>query len=230
MSYKCESKVNMNKLLLSKRLGSAIPLAAVAVLILLAMGMGLLSLGLNSRIYSLRNTQQIQARCAADAGLVKAIFELNEKLKISPTEIDEAMRETLAPDTPSPPDGPPSPPDIVPSLIGKTNEVLPNCDATFSYNIMGVASIFAAKGLQGLTIESVGTCGGATAKVSAIVGLTGLFDSAILVKDRISLMPNTKVAAYNSADLKDTDFDLTENRHYKHCIRQNPLGPRHSRE
>ncbi len=36
----------MNKMLKSKKRGSAIPLAAVAVLILLAMGTGLLSLGL----------------------------------------------------------------------------------------------------------------------------------------------------------------------------------------
>jgi len=40
------------------------------------------------------------------------------------------------------------------------------------------------------------------------MGFKGLFDSAILVKDRISLMPNTLVAGYNSQDATDTDFDL----------------------
>jgi hypothetical protein len=40
------------------------------------------------------------------------------------------------------------------------------------------------------------------------MGLKGLFDSAILVQDRISLMPNTLVAGYNSQDAADTDFDL----------------------
>jgi len=40
------------------------------------------------------------------------------------------------------------------------------------------------------------------------MGLKSLFDSAILVKDRISLMPNTLVAGYNSQDATDTDFDL----------------------
>jgi len=218
----------MNKLLLSKRRGFAIPLAVIAVVILLAMGMGLLSLGLNSRIYSLRNTQQVQARCAADAGLVKAVYELNKKLKTSPTELGDAIKQAIPPDTPfapdskpsppdsppsppdsppSPPDNPPSPPDSIPSFPGAINEVLPYCDASFSYRITA-ASVFAAMSGQDLTIECIGTYGGATAKVSALVGLQGLFDSAILVKDRISLMPNTKVAAYNSADPKDTDFDL----------------------
>ena len=45
----------MKKLLISKRRGTAISLAVVAVMILLAMGVGLLSLGLNGRIYTMRN-------------------------------------------------------------------------------------------------------------------------------------------------------------------------------
>jgi hypothetical protein len=74
----------MKKLLKSKRRGSAIPLAVVAMLILLAMGVGLLSLGFNSRIYTIRNTSDIKARCAADAGLTMALFEMNEMLKVKP--------------------------------------------------------------------------------------------------------------------------------------------------
>ncbi len=74
----------MKKLLQSKKRGSAIPLAVVAVVILLAMGMGLLRLGLNSRIFSIRTTSDIAARSAADAGLTKALFEMNEKLQVKP--------------------------------------------------------------------------------------------------------------------------------------------------
>ena len=59
----------MNKMLQSKKRGSAIPLAVVAVVILLAMGTGLLSLGLNIRIFSIRTASDITARSAADAGL-----------------------------------------------------------------------------------------------------------------------------------------------------------------
>ncbi len=74
----------MKKLLQSKRRGSAIPLAVVAMLILLAMGVGLLSLGSNSRVYAIRNASDIGARCAADTGLTMALFEMNEKLKVKP--------------------------------------------------------------------------------------------------------------------------------------------------
>jgi choice-of-anchor A domain-containing protein len=102
---------NMNKLLQSKKRGSAIPLAVVAVLILLAMGTGLLSLGLHSRINSIRTASDIAARSAADAGLIKALFEMNEKLKVKPWDDS--------------------------SLPLGTNISLPNCDAVFSYTVTG---------------------------------------------------------------------------------------------
>ncbi|MHC4322925.1 MAG: DUF7305 domain-containing protein [Planctomycetota bacterium] len=101
----------MKKLLQSKRRGSAIPLAVVAIIILLAMGVGLLSLGFNSRIYTIRNTSDIKARCAADAGLTMALFEMNEKLKVKPWN-----------------DG------TLPSAI---DVKLPYYDATCSYRVIG---------------------------------------------------------------------------------------------
>ena len=102
---------NMKKLLKSKRRGSAIPLAMVAVMILLAMGVGLLSLGSNSRMYSIRVASDIAARCAADTGLTTALFEMNEKLKVKPWN-DSSLPEA-------------------------TNESLPYCDAVFSYTVTG---------------------------------------------------------------------------------------------
>ena len=74
----------MKKLLQTKRCGSAIPLVVVAIIVLLAMGVGLLSLGFNGRIYSLRTASDIKARCAADAGLTMALFEMNQKLQVKP--------------------------------------------------------------------------------------------------------------------------------------------------
>ena len=83
-SYSDEGEVDMKKLLRSKRSGMALPLAMTAIMILLAMGVGILSLGVNGRIYAIRNTSDIKARCAADAGLTIALFEMNEKLKVKP--------------------------------------------------------------------------------------------------------------------------------------------------
>jgi len=101
----------MKKLLQSKKRGSAILLAIVVVLILLAMGTGLLRLGLNSRIFSIRTASDISARSAADAGLTTALFEMNKKLQVGTW------------------DG-----STLPQAIDAS---LPNCDAVFSYSITG---------------------------------------------------------------------------------------------
>jgi len=101
----------MNKIRQSKKRGSAIPLAMLVVVILLAMGTGLLRLGLGSRVISIRTASNITAQCAADAGLTKALFEMNEKLKV------ETWDDSTLP-------------------LG-TNISLPNCDAVFSYTVTG---------------------------------------------------------------------------------------------
>jgi len=51
----------MKKLLRLKRRGAAVPLAVVVVLILLAVGVGLLSLGTNAGVYSVRTASAIAA-------------------------------------------------------------------------------------------------------------------------------------------------------------------------
>ena len=92
-----------------RRRGSAIILVVFAVVVLTALGTSLLRLGLGSRVKAIRNADEISARCGADAGLTKAVFLMNQKL------------EAQAWDDPT--------------LPKATDEVLPNCDATFSYKI-----------------------------------------------------------------------------------------------
>jgi len=101
----------MKKLLLLKRQGSAVPLALVAIMILLAMGVGLLNLGMSGRIYASRTADDITARCAADAGLTMALYEMNEKLKVKPWNYV--------------------------SLPEAANQSLPYCDAVYSYTVSG---------------------------------------------------------------------------------------------
>lgn len=103
--------MNMYKLIQSKRCGFAIPLAMLAVVILLAAGTGLLSLGLCIRIFSIRMSSDIAARSAADAGLTKAIYEMNEKLKAKPWDGN--------------------------SLPIASNHILPNSKAAFDYTVTG---------------------------------------------------------------------------------------------
>lgn len=104
----------VKKLLQSKRRGSAFLLVVVAVIILLAMGVGLLGLGMKGRIYSIRTASDIAARCAADAGLTMALYQMNEKLKIKPWN-DSSLPEAA-------------------------NQSLPYCDAVFSYTVTGNSS------------------------------------------------------------------------------------------
>jgi len=100
-----------SKLLQSKRKGSAIVMVMLVIVALLAAGTGLLGIGLQSRIFAIRNVSDITARCAVDAGMTKALFEMNEKLKVKPWN-----------------DG---------TLPQATNEILPNCDAIFSCTVTG---------------------------------------------------------------------------------------------
>ena len=86
-------------------------LALFAIVVLALMGTGLLRLGLNSRITAIRAADEIKARCAADAGLAKALYEMNQKLQVKPWS-----------DT---------------SLPAATDLTLPNCDATFTYTVSG---------------------------------------------------------------------------------------------
>ena len=99
----------MKKLLQLKKRGSAITLVMLVVVLLISMGMGLLNLGLKSRTISIRSSSDIAARCAADAGLTKALFEMNEKLKVKPWNDS-----------------------ILPS---ETQISLPYCDAVYSYTV-----------------------------------------------------------------------------------------------
>ncbi len=101
--------MSINKLLQSKKPGSAMALALLVVIILVVMGTGLLSLGLHGRILASRTASEIAARCAADAGLVKAVFEMNEKIKVKPWDDN--------------------------TLPQATDAILANSDATFTYTI-----------------------------------------------------------------------------------------------
>lgn len=89
--------------------GSAIVLVLFAIMIMSLLGTGLLGLGLQSRISAIRSGEDIAARCAADAGLAKALFEMNEKLKAKPWS-----------------DG---------TLPSSTGEALPNCQSLFGYTV-----------------------------------------------------------------------------------------------
>lgn len=94
-----------------KNRGSTLPLALIALILLTMIGMSLLSQGLNARVYSLRTSSDIAAQCAADAGLTKALYEMNQKLQVKPW--NDA---------------------VLPRIV---NASLNDCDAQYSYIVKG---------------------------------------------------------------------------------------------
>lgn len=96
-------------LIKSSRRGSVLTLILLVVVMLLVMGAGLLSLGMHTRLFATRTSSEIAARCAADAGLTRAVAEMNQKLQVKPWD-----------DT---------------NLPQATDEPLPNCNAIFSYTV-----------------------------------------------------------------------------------------------
>ncbi len=98
ISLEGEVKMNTFKLLQSKRKGSTIVLVMIVLVVLLLAGAGLLNLGLHSRLAAVRDASEISARCAADAGLAKAMYEMNQKLEggsWSDSNLPYAMYEAL---------------------------------------------------------------------------------------------------------------------------------------
>jgi hypothetical protein len=103
--------MNRKNRLQAQRGGFVMAMMVVVLIALLIAGVGLLSLGMQRRSFGVKTCSGIAARSAADAGLTKALVEMNEKLKIKPWD-----------DT---------------NMPYAVNESLPGCDAVFSYKIVG---------------------------------------------------------------------------------------------
>ncbi|MHC4418136.1 MAG: DUF7305 domain-containing protein [Planctomycetota bacterium] len=165
------------KLRSSRHSGSALVLMMFAVAILLTAGVGLLSLGLHSRLFAVKTVSEVAARCAADAGMAKAVFEMNQKLKVKPWD-DSSL----------------------PQAGGQT---LPNCDATFTYAVVGDAE-------DGYTIQCTGRCGRAQRIVNCALELKGLFEFAIFAEAGIDLYNGAVVDWYNYTE-DDGDLSIGTN-------------------
>ncbi len=153
-----------------------LPLMMIAVVILLVLGTGLLALDFHVRSWAARTSSEISSRIAADAGLEKALYMMNQKTLQKPWNDN-----------------------LLPMAVG---ERLPNCDAVFTYKVVKDTN-------ADYVATSVGGSGRFCKVVSAILEIKGIFDHAVLSKDRIVLMPNTTVTGYNSDDITDTDVDVT---------------------
>ncbi len=88
--------------------GVALASVMSVVVVLLTIGMGLLAVALYGRKFSIRTTDQIAARVAADAGLQRALFEINQRFQAG--SFDDGS-------------------------LGAGRTSLPGCDASFDYTL-----------------------------------------------------------------------------------------------
>jgi len=95
----------------SQRPGAVLPMVVISLVILVTLGTGFMQLELQSKLTAIRCADEIGARTAADAGLVKALHLMNRKLAVKP--FNDA------------------------TLPQATDEALPNADGTFSYTVSG---------------------------------------------------------------------------------------------
>ncbi len=167
--------MNMKKTYQSRNSGSVLVLVLFVVIILSLMGGALLSLGLNQRVFAIRNAEQVQARSAADAGLTKALFEMSKKLQAN--DWDNST---------------------IPQV---TDEVLANCAATFGYKVQVTANSVSSD--KRFTITSTGKSGEIEKNVSMDIGLQGLFDFAIFGDTYVELKSQSVVDWYNYDDDDD---------------------------
>jgi len=156
------------KLLESKRGGFALAVVLTAVILLLVVGIGLMSVGSFERLRGVRTSSEIAARNAADTGLTKALFTLNQQLE------KKTWNEN--------------------NLPSVTHELIPHSDATFGYNVTKAAS---ADGNDLYTLTCVGKSGRYQKTVSCTMELKGIFEYAIYTLGTLTLKSGTTISAYN---------------------------------
>ena len=151
--------------------GSTLVIVMLFVVISAVLGVGVLTLGAQSRLFAIRSVSEIAARCAADAGLTNAIYQMNQKLAS-----DKATLGVWNAD-----------PAFLPSA---TNAALPACDAVYSYTITKSGSDY--------VITSTGMCGQAQKHVTCTLELDGPFDISIFGNSYLWFNNGSTVDQYNT--------------------------------
>jgi hypothetical protein len=91
--------MNKKSLWQRKKTAFALSIVMIAFVLAIVIGIGLLNIGFQSRLQAVRAASDIAAKCAADSGLTKALFEMNKKLQLKPwsgSVLPQGTDETLA--------------------------------------------------------------------------------------------------------------------------------------
>jgi len=157
----------MKRVMKAKRGGFAIAFAVLTLVVLLTAGLGLLSLGYQSKLTSIRTASQISAKHAADAGIAAAIRQMN-------TLLDSTDWNKIT------------------SFPQAEKYLLPNSNANFSYSVTKKTG-----GKYEYVVNSLGYSGKAQKRVTATLRLMGLFEYAILTQGPMVLKNGCTIDWYN---------------------------------
>ena len=149
--------------------GFLLPLVVVFLAVSVLMGYGLLSLGFNARIKALRHTEDITAIASAEAGITRAIYLMDEKLKAE-TVWDNSTLGDLA----------------------ITDAAIIHSEGSYSFTITGSPFV-------GFSIESTGSAGIIERTFYSTTMLKSVYDYSIAVKGDITLFSNSLIDGYNSS-------------------------------
>jgi len=152
------------------RRGSLLAFVLIIGVCLALLGFGMLQLGFGSRLQSSMSVFGMKAREAADAGIAKALYEMNQRF-VPGVGWDGTL-----------------PPDATGSLV--------NSLATYTYHVdyFPAPSVGDAYWL----IQSTGTSVRETRRVFARLGLVNMFDYGLIVTDTIKLLNNNLIDGYDS--------------------------------
>ena len=160
--------------------GLVLPLIAVIALCLALLGLGILRLGFGSRLMATRTMAGVSARAAADAGITRALYEMNAMFNP-----DLGWQSPL-------------PLDVV-------DQSLVNSNATFSYKILPrsldpyiYVHPVTGESLSYRVIESIGELGSQQKTVYVVLGMRNMFDYGLIVTKKIDLKSNTLVDGYDT--------------------------------
>jgi hypothetical protein len=158
--------------------GSMLSFVVLMTVVLSIAGLALLRVGHNAKMKAAQATSEISARAAADAGMIQALSAMNKKIE---SELIWDASEL------------PSSSDIP----------LPNCQASYSYQIKGDVE-------SGYNIISTGSTQLAKKNTTSKLKLKGLFDYAIFSDEGIDLKMGTTIDGYNY-DVDDPLLQLGTN-------------------
>jgi len=171
-----------SKLNQTKRGGFALGIVLCVLILLLVIGAGVVRIGMHGRAIAVRDSSQIMARSAADAGLTQALYSMNQMVETK-TLNDNSL----------------------PSVI---DAPLMNSTASYSYTVTKISTADSNDNIY--SIKCTGKYGLARRTVYSTLELKGIFEYAIYTLGNLTLKSGTTISAYNT-DADDPPLQIGTN-------------------